>query len=130
MAVAAAVVATLLVLMLSGHQMSAAGGHHGAGCTHATEDGAGTPGAPLESTAPGATARDAHLAPSGCSEGCGALLLCTILLAAVLCVAVLAAGQARTGRPARIPWARVRLAVPTGSLVRTPDLVALGISRI
>ncbi|RPF21977.1 hypothetical protein [Myceligenerans xiligouense] len=147
-AVSAAVLVTLLVLMFAGHQMSASDGHHAAGCAHApgagplgaagsfdeVSPGAGAVpttalGAPGQAVLPGVVAGDGHAAPGDCSGYCGALLICTILLVAVIVAAGLVRRRPSAARPARTPRAGISLPVAFRGLAPAPDLVALGISR-
>lgn len=128
---AAAVLATLLVLMFAGHQMTS-GSRHAAGCAHATV--AGAPDAASATGAGPTPARDtvAHAMPGAaddCAGDCGVLLICTLLLTAVLVAARATAGRDRTGHRTHVLRETFPVGVALRGPVTGPDLVALGICR-
>ncbi|MBL0886820.1 hypothetical protein [Myceligenerans indicum] len=127
---AAALLATLLVLMFAGHHATASGGHHATGCAHAAETG-GPSGAlgGASTPEPDTPTHHAHVSPGDCAGDCGVLLICTLLLAAVPLAAGLASRRAGSRRPLRLRWARIPLPASLRHAPPSPDLVALGISR-
>lgn len=98
-AVAAAVLATLLVLMFSGHHTSAWGSHH------------------------------AHLTQNDHTGNCVALVICTVFLTTAILATGAAFRRSIIGRPVHLSWAMSPLPVLFRDLAPSPDLIALGISR-